>query len=362
MALRCGIVGLPNVGKSTLFKALTNIQVAIENFPFCTIEPNIGLVPVADPRLQQLADLIKPVKTIPATVEFVDIAGLIAGASQGEGLGNQFLVNIRDVDLIVHVVRCFEDEDIIHVNNKINPRADMETIDTELILADLQSVMRQLEKCERLVKSGDKLAKMKLALLERLYKHLDAGLSARLLAIDSEEEVLLKECQLLTAKSTVYVANVADNDVASTQSKAVTTYAAEQNALALPLCHQLESELSELSATELIEMLTDLGYKERGLDLLVRTVYHHLGLATFFTAGPKEVRAWTIKLGATAPQGAGVIHTDFERSFIRAEVVGFEDYMSGGGESGAKESGKWRLEGKGYILNDGDVVHFRTNC
>jgi GTP-binding protein YchF len=362
MGIKCGIVGLPNVGKSTLFNALTRAQIAAENYPFCTIDPNVGVVPVPDPRLASLAEIVKPERILPATVEFVDIAGLVAGASKGEGLGNKFLSHIRETDAIAHVVRCFEDDDIIHVAGKIKPLDDVEVINTELALADMDTVERGLQRAEKASKAGDKDAIRLREVLKKLKAHLDAGNPARSLIKDAEERKLLHELHLITLKPLMYVANVAENGFTNNPHlDAVRALAEREGSIVVAVCAAIEAEIAQLDEGDRAEFLQGLGLEEPGLNRVIRAGYSLLGLQTYFTAGVKEVRAWTVRVGATAPQAAGVIHTDFEKGFIRAEVIAYEDYIAHRGEQGAKEAGKLRLEGKEYIVKEGDVMHFRFN-
>jgi len=362
MAIKCGIVGLPNVGKSTLFNALTAAEIPAENYPFCTIEPNVGIVPVPDLRLGVLEGIVNPQKTIPTTMEFVDIAGLVAGASKGEGLGNQFLANIRETNAIAHVVRCFENDDVTHVAGKIDPVDDIETINTELALADLESVDRQLHKAEKVAKTNEKSAVVYRDLMKKVKLHLDEGLPVRTLELDENEQVALQELHLITAKPVLYVANVDESGFADNlHLDAVTDYASAEGAQVVAVCAAIEAEIAVLDDEDKTEFLTDLGLSEPGLNRVIRAGYELLGLQTYFTAGEKEVRAWTTKVGATAPRAAAEIHTDFEKGFIRAEVIAYDDFVTGDGEQGAKEAGRLRLEGKEYIVQEGDVMHFRFN-
>jgi GTP-binding protein YchF len=362
MGFKCAIVGMPNVGKSTLFNALTKAGIDAENFPFCTIDPNTGVVPVPDPRLEEVAALARSARVVPSAMEFVDVAGLVAGASKGEGLGNQFLAHIRETDAVAHVVRCFVDDNVVHVAGKVSPRDDIEVINTELALADLDTIERVYERVRRTANAGDKDARTLGAVLEKVRDGLNEGRPIRALGLTPEEGVRLRDFHLITAKPVLYIANVQEDGFDDNPLlDAVTEIAADESAEVVPICNKIEAEIAELDEAEKADFLEALGIEEPSLNRVIRAGYRLLGLHHFFTAGPKEARAWTVPVGTRAPQSAAVIHTDFEKGFIRAEVIGYADYIACGGEQGAKDAGKWRLEGKEYVVQDGDVILFRFN-
>ena len=360
MSLKCGIVGLPNVGKSTLFNALTSAGIQAENFPFCTIDPNTGIVSVPDKRLDQLNQIVNPEKTVPATVEFVDIAGLVSGASKGEGLGNKFLGHIRETQAIAHVVRCFENENITHVNNKVDPIEDIEIIETELIFSDIETLEKGKESLKKKIKSGDKTISLKIEIIEKFLDGLSQGTNARNIFCSNDDIAQIKEFNLISLKPVIYVANVDENEDNQKAIEKVKEKASQDGSKVIEMCNQLEAEISELGSDK-EEFLKEIGLEEPGLDRFIRTAYNTLGYKTFFTAGEKEVRSWVIKNGFSAPQAAGVIHSDFEKGFIRAEITSFDDYIEFNGEQGSKAAGKWRSEGAEYIVKDGDVILFRFN-